>query len=409
MTTKIHASLKSASEDKTLGSISKSVPTFMVDPRIIVVEPGFNARPVYPEHVAYLEGLIESGVDVGFLTLQTIDGNPTIRDGEHRWTAYMNLIARGFEIKRVKAVEFKGDEKAARYMMLGTQSGLQYTPAQLGEQYRILQNTFGDSYAEIAKARGRSTQHVKDMIRLCEQPVELKAMIADGTVSAATALKLVKKEGGNGAISTIKEGLKTGKKGPITQKVIDNLAKNVVPEAVKRGAVAREHIEAMLDSPAFDGPTKSVLSDALALVTGKTQRIAPVNREQGDLTAIRSWLDYQKSSKHSDVQRAAFLLSDACRGKALPEDTSGGAQFYSFMVWLQDMAANSKEPNFRAASHWFIAVLNAKRSGIEIAPAPQVLSFEDAMRAEMQSGGATLAEHLCPEQAELIAWARGRV
>lgn len=403
--TKIHASLKSASEDKALDSISKSVPTFLVDPRVIVVEPGFNARSVVPEHVVYLKGLIESGVDVGFLTVQTIDGNATIRDGEHRLTAFLELIAEGFDIKRVKVIEFKGDEKAARYMMLGTQSGLKYTPAQLGEQYKILMNTFGDSYAEIAKARGMSTQHVKDMIRLCEQPVELKAMINDGTVSAATALKLVKKEGAKAATETIKEGLKTGKKGPITQKVIDNLAKNVVPEAIKRGAAACDHVAAMLDSPAFDGPTKGVLKDALSLINGKVQRIAPTPKDD---TNIHLWLDDQRDSQHSDVQRAAFLLTDVLCKKKLPEDTSGGAQFYSFMVWLQDMAANSTEPNFRAASHWFMAVLNAKRSGIELAPAPQVLSFEDAMRAEMQSGGATLAEHLCPEQAALIAWARGR-
>jgi hypothetical protein len=404
---KIHASLKSASEDKENDAIGKSVPTFGVDPRVIVVEAGFNARPIYPEHVAYLKGLIVAGVDVDHVKLQMVDGVPTMRDGHHRLAAFMELIAEGNDIKRIKAIEFKGDEKAARYMMLGTQSGLKYTPAQLGDQYKILMNTFGDSYAEIAKARGMSTQHVKDMIRLCEQPVELKAMIADGTVSAATALKLVKKEGAKAATATIKEGIQTGKKGPITQKVIDNLAKNVVPEAVKRTTAAREHVEAMLDSPAFDGPTKSVLNDALSIISGKVQRIAPAARVDS-LPILREWLGQQKESGHSDVQRAAYLLFDIAGGAKPPEDTSGGAQFYSFMVWLQDMAANSKEPNFRAASHWFMAVLNAKRSGVELAPAPQVLSFEDALRAEMQSGGATLAEHLCPEQAALIAWARGR-
>lgn len=409
--TKPSPSLKAASETAGNDTVSKSVPTFLVDPRIIVTEEGFNARPIDPAHVAYLKELKRQGVDTGFLTLQMIDGKPTLRDGHHRLTADLELIAEGVDIKKVKAIEFKGDEKAAIFLMLATQSGKPYTPLQLGEQYNKLVNLFGMSFTEIAAQRGMSAQHVKDMIRLTEQPAELKGMIAAGEVTAATALKLVKKEGVTAAVATLREAAETIKapgKG-ITQKVINNLARNVVPEVQKRTVATREHLEAMLDSPGFDGPTKSVLGDVLSLVVGKTHSIsAPQQDKKAELSIIRGWLTDHKDHKNGNIKDAAYLLHDVLSKKPIPNDIGGEAKFYAHMVWLQDMAANSTEVTFRAAAHWFHAVMQAKRTGRELAPAPSVLSLEDALRAEMDSAGAVLAETLCPEQAALIAWVRGR-
>lgn len=392
------ASLKAASEAKDDDSISKSVPTFLVDPRTIVVQDGFNARPIDPEHVAYFKALKRQGVDTGFVILQMIDGKPTMREGHHRLAADLELIAEGVDIRKIKAMEFKGDEKAAIFLMLATQSGKLYTPLQVGGQYVKLMNLFGMSYAEIAEQRGMSAQHVKDCIRLTEQPTALQTMISSGEVKASTALKLVKKEGATAAIKTLKSVKPKASGKGITQKDIDKAGKNVVPEAQRRGTAAREHITAMLDSPSLDAATKAHLSDTLRVFVGHRVK-AP---------DVAAWLAEMVTHKHSAVKRAASLLHDVLSKKPIPDDTSGGAQFYSNMVWLQDMAATSKEPTFRAAAHWFMAVLNAKRMGGELAPAPSVMSMEDALRAERDSGGAVLAETLCPEQAELIAWTRGR-
>lgn len=404
--TKPHQSLKSAAEDKTLNDVSKSLPTYLLDPRKIAIEPGFNARPIYPDHVAYMKQLQADGVDTGYLIVQMVDGAPIIRDGHHRLTAVMERIAEGINVEKVKVLEFKGDEVDATFFMLGTQSGQQYTPLEVGGKYAELVNIRGLSYAQIAKRRGKSVQHVKDCISLTQQPVELKEMITSGAVKATTALKLVKKEGSKEALKSIKEGIVVSKGKPITQKVIDNLAKNVITDAQKRTATAREHIAAMLDSPAFDGPTKAHLRDTLALLDGKVSRIsakAPDNKE-----IVQSWLSHHKGSTHSDVQRAANLLHDLVTGKPIPDDNSGSAQFYSHMVWLQDMAAHNKDDKHRAAAHWFMAVLNAKRTGSEIAPAPSMLSLADALEAEMQSGGTVFAESLCPEKTALINYIRGR-
>jgi hypothetical protein len=396
--TKIAPSLKAASEIKGNDSISKSVPTFYVDPRIIVVEEGFNARPIDPEHVAHLKELKRAGIDTGFLTLQMIDGKPTLRDGHHRHAADLELIAEGVDIQKVKAIEFKGDEKAAILMMLATGSNKPYTPMQLGEQYVKLVNTFGMTYAEVAGQRGMSTQHVKDMIRLTEQPVELKAAIASGEVKAATALKMVKKEGATAALASIREARVIAPNKPITQKVIDNLAKNVVPEAQKRGGAAREHIEAMIDSPSVPAHDKDHLRDTLRIMVGGSAKTPD----------IPQFLATMREHKDSRVRTAAALLLDVVAGKTLPEDVSGAAAYYGHIVTLQDRAAKHKDPAVRAATFWYLAVLDNKRKAADVAPAPSVMSIGDALQAEKDSGGAVMAETLCPEEAAIIAWVRGR-
>jgi len=416
MTTKVQASLKVAAEDKSDDTAGKSVPTFEVDPRTLVIIPGFNSRPIDRAHVEYFKELRRAGVDTGHRIVQMIDGVRAVRDGHHRQTADMELIAEGVDIRRVKVLEFKGDEKAAIFLMLATQSGMKYTPLQLGEQYVKLENSFGMSYAEIAKERGCSVQNVKDAIRLAQQPAELKELIVSGEVTSSTALKLVKSTGSSGAaLATVKAGIaakpaavtRSGKAKPLTQKVIDNLGKSVVTEAAKRTQVARDFVEAWLDSPSLPDAAKRVLTQMRDMCDGKM----PVNAardEKAERKLIADWLATHRSNQLPEVKLAATLLSDLFAGKKIPAGDSNEAIYYRHMVWLRNMADDSKDMAIRAAAKWFIAVIEAKRSGLPLVAAPSVLSLEDALRAEMDSGGAVMAETLCPEHAALIAWARGR-
>lgn len=405
----MYPSIKAAAEDKNNDAVSKSTPTFMIDPRVVKVKEGFNARPIDADHVAYLKRLKKSGVDTGEYTVQMVDGEIYIRDGHHRHAADMELIAEGEPILRVKAKEFKGDEKAAIFYMLGTQSGKGYTPLQVGEQYTKLVNLYGMSYAEIAEQRGMSEQHVKDAIRLTEQPVELKTIIQEGGITSSTALKLVKQVGATEALKTIKQaaaqpGVKAGR--PITQKVLDSLGNSYVEESAKKKSECSTHLSAMLESPAFDQASKAAIRRVLDLVDGKTQAIP--RDKAADKAAVDAFLEGQKDSSHGGVKDAAHLLSDVLHKCPLPADGSPQARAYGHHVWLQDMSTTSQKPTFRAAAHWFLAVLNADRTGAEVAPAPSVLPLDQAMQAEMESGGNVMAETLCPEHASLIGYFKGR-
>lgn len=403
--TKIQPSLKAAAEAKDANGnkvtrVRKALPTFEGDPRDLVVVPGFNSRPIDEDHVKYFMSLRKAGVDTGYRTVQMIDGQQAIRDGHHRHEADMRLIAEGHHIESVKLLEFKGDEKAAIFLMLATQSGLKYTPMQLGVQYVKLVNTHGMSYAQVAAERGCSAQHVKDCIRLTEQPTEVKALIESGQVKSSTMLKAVKKSGAAEAVKQVKEAAKTSGKGKATDKTI----KGTVSAVVERTKQARDQVEAMLESPDFDGPTKDVLKKSLSVMNGYKLSFAVDPKLSAQILAAE--LDRHRTSEAFSVRQAVQTMIDHLAGKTPPAGDDH-ARSYAFMVWLQDTARDSKDPHFRAAAHWFFAVMDSKRSRKEIAPAPSVLSLEDAMRSEMESGGAVMAETLCPEHADLIVWMRG--
>lgn len=407
--TKIQPSLKAASEDKTDDTISKATPSFWVDPSTIVVQPGFNARPIDPEWVSHLKQLRKNGVDTGDLLLQMINGERVLRDGHHRHLAVMELIAEGVAIKRVRAQEFKGDEKAAIYAMMATQSGKQYSPLELGGQYAKLINTFGDSFAEIAKMRGRSVQHVKDCIRLTEQSIEVKDAIASGAVTATTAMKAIKKDGAAAAGKTIKAGIVAAKaagKTKLTQKTIDKLGARYVKEAVGGAKAAREHLTMMLDSPSFGNVTKARITDVLELVSGKTKQIVVKHGDDSDLAIIRAWLHGNIASGNSTISEAAKIMQNAANGEVIPSGPSPEARAYAHMVWLNDIVSENRNPTMREAARWFLAVIDSCRANREVAPPPSCLSLADAVQAEMDSDGAARAENLCPESVDLINYLR---
>lgn len=428
--TKVQASLKSAAEDKEDTTVAKSVPTFTIDPTTIVVRPGFNSRPINEDHVKYFMALREAGVDTGHRTVQMIDGVRVLRDGHHRHEADMRLIAKGHKINSVKALEFKGDEKAAIFLMLATQSGLGYTPLQLGQQYVKLVNAHGMSYAEIATERGCSVQNVKDAIRLTEQPEELQNLIEAGTVTSTTALKLVKQTGsGNAAAEVIKAAALTaptktraGKAKAVTQKAIDKVAppapkgitakdkanagKSVVTAATSRSDIVKDHLRYMLESPSITGPNRDHVKAVLAMCEGKTPEV-PAERP----VTASEFIERNLSSGNEVISAAAGVMFSVLTGKLdrIPASGSPEAQDYGHRRWLEQMATGVRQEHkeLRHAAHWFSAVLhNAARR--ELAPPPQVMSLEDAIRAEMDSEGAAKAIELCPEAADLIKYLRGK-
>ena len=201
-------SLKVAAEDKNNPTVSK-VTAFAVDPRVLEVEEGFNARPLNADHVTEMSLALRNGAVFPPLEVRVEDGHILIVDGHHRHAAALDAIAKGFDIKTLDVRHFRGNDADRVAHMITSASGLALTPLQLGVQYRKLLG-FGWTEAQIANRRGKTVQHVKDMVQLAEANSDVHQAVNAGLISGTTALKMVKQYGSK-AGAVIQEGLEQAK------------------------------------------------------------------------------------------------------------------------------------------------------------------------------------------------------
>jgi ParB-like chromosome segregation protein Spo0J len=187
------ASLKAAAEDKTNPNVSK-VTSFAVDPRILEVREGFNARPLNQEHVEQMAVSYANGATFPPLDVEVEDGHIYPVDGHHRRAAALLAISRGAPIRSVECRQFRGNDADKVAHLITSASGLPLTPLQLGVQYRKLIG-FGWTEKQIADRVGKSGQHVKDMILLAEANSDVHKAVTAGEVTGTTAVALVKKHG----------------------------------------------------------------------------------------------------------------------------------------------------------------------------------------------------------------------
>lgn len=202
-------SLKVAAEKKIHGDDVSKVTSFAVAPHLLEIEEGFNARPLNPEHVAEMSLAMRNGATFPPLEVRVDDGHILIVDGHHRHAAALKAIAEGFEIKTLDCRHFRGNDADRVAHMLNSASGLALTPLQLAIQYRKLV-AFGWTEAQIAGRRGKSVQHVKDMIQLAEANSDVHQAVNAGEISGTAALRMVKQYGSR-AGAVIREGVEQAK------------------------------------------------------------------------------------------------------------------------------------------------------------------------------------------------------
>jgi ParB-like chromosome segregation protein Spo0J len=205
---KSFVSLKVAAEDKSINDVSK-VTSFAVAPHLLEIEEGFNARPLNPDHVAEMSLAMRNGATFPPLEVRVDDGHILIVDGHHRHAAALQAISEGFEIKALDCRHFRGNDADRVAHMLNSASGLVLTPLQLGIQYRKLIG-FGWTEPQIANRRGKSVQHVKDMIQLAEANSDVHQAVNAGEISGTAALKMVKQHGSR-AGAVIRESVEQAK------------------------------------------------------------------------------------------------------------------------------------------------------------------------------------------------------
>lgn len=229
------ASLKAAAEDKSNPAVSKTT-QFAVDPRVLEIEEGFNARPLNPDHVNEMALAQRNGATFPPLDVRVDEGRILIVDGHHRHAASMKNIAEGYDIKSLDVRQFRGNDADRVAHMLNSASGLALTPLQLGVQYRKLIG-YGWSEKQIADRRGKSIQHVKDMILLAESNSDVHQAVNAGHISGTAALKIVK-EHGSKAGAVIQEEVEAAQAAGKTK---------VTPKALARRTTAKVSDKQIVD------------------------------------------------------------------------------------------------------------------------------------------------------------------
>jgi hypothetical protein len=188
-------SLKVLAERKIEG-VQKQT-QFRVNPLLLVLEDGYNIRPINRDHVESIKQAYMSGATLPpiLVIVRPEDGALLVRDGFHRTTALQELIAEGEEILLTDVSQFRGNDADCVALMVTSQSGLGATPLQLGYAYLRLEKN-GWSNKQIADRVGKSVPHIAQCLALTMTNSDVQKMIVDGTVKAHTALKAVRQHKG---------------------------------------------------------------------------------------------------------------------------------------------------------------------------------------------------------------------
>jgi len=208
-------SLKQMAEGKTPG-IQKAT-YFKVRPDVVEFEAGFNLRDEGPELDAHIERLYEAmkaGAYVPPIDVSVIEGRIVARDGHCRTRAARRLCAEGNEYM-LEARQLRGNDAEAVFHMLGSGSGLAYSPLQQARGYLRLLN-MGRSIPAIAARLGVSRTTIENGLALAETPAAVQNMVAAGQVSATLALKTVRA----GDTAKLTEAVKASGKAKVTAKHI---------------------------------------------------------------------------------------------------------------------------------------------------------------------------------------------
>lgn len=196
--TNIHSLRKLSEADK---ENVKRANSFMIDPRIIQIEPGFNPRGMFtenyweqPDTLAHIEQFAKSyrkGEFVPPIVVKVINGVPFVRDGEHRLRSLQKIIAEGVPFARVEVVEASGDELAQAKTNFNANNGRQWSAVERAVHYGRFKS-YGMTVEEIANEVGRTVQHVYQLLTILEMPLELKRRIQNGEISASAAISQFK-------------------------------------------------------------------------------------------------------------------------------------------------------------------------------------------------------------------------
>lgn len=203
----------------------------MIDPRLIDIEPGFNARDyTLPENRAHLDRLKLLLVAAGrvnepiIVRLNRETGRANVIDGECRLRATLELIAENVypfteaDMPCYPAPPGSDDEATRRFASLYANEGKSFSKWELGRGYQALFD-LNISIPTIAKKTANSETFIRECIELANAPDELKQLLSSQAVSPAEAIRIVRSADVPAEVKTLQATVQakkaSGSKGPV--------------------------------------------------------------------------------------------------------------------------------------------------------------------------------------------------
>ena len=207
---------------------------FLLDPMIIMEDPGWNVRVESEGLKQHIRELADSIKEIGVqqpLTVFMVGGSPVVTDGHCRLLAVKLAISEGAEIKSIPVRnEERHSNEADRVLSMLTRNNGR--PLSIPEQAEVVKRLlqFNWKEADISKKTGSSRQHVGNLIIYMSSSIEIQSMVNRGEVSATMAVEQIKQDG-DGAEKTLKAAVKTannqGRK-KATKKHVDSKPKDII-------------------------------------------------------------------------------------------------------------------------------------------------------------------------------------
>lgn len=169
----------------------------LVDPRKLVIKPGWNNRDEGPELEAHIDMLAQSIAEVGVkipIQVKLENGELVVKAGHCRALATMRAIE--YYKADIKAVKITSVDRFANdadliLEQIITNSGKPLTVMEEARVYKKLLD-MGWNQGDIAKKVGKSNGRISQILAYLEMPQAVQAQVATGTISASLAQSVVK-------------------------------------------------------------------------------------------------------------------------------------------------------------------------------------------------------------------------